>query len=56
LAEPQMLHQGLPLVEQVIAHSAHTGFGPHCRTTYRNQPDDILKPAKEPGIIRASLV
>ena len=29
LAKPQMLHQGLPLVEQVIARSAQAGFGPH---------------------------
>ena len=37
LAEPQMLHQGLPLVEQVIAHSAHTGFGPHALSGQKRQ-------------------
>jgi hypothetical protein len=59
-------------IAQVLAHDNDTvvetlvsskdvgllkpGQPAHCRTTYRNQPDDILKPAKEPGIIRASLV
>ena len=37
-------------------HTSGLISAPRCRTTFRNQPDDILKPARKLGVLEAPLV
>lgn len=55
-ASPEVVKVISDIIAAARSGAGVAGTTAGCRTTYRNQPDDILKPAKEPGIIRASLV